>query len=656
MKIRYLTKSRFKLALQCPTKLFYTGKNDYADHKIDDSFLAALAEGGFQVGALAKCYFPSGQEIMELDYDKALHNTNDLLKNNDVIIFEAAAEYNSFFIRVDILIKSGNAIEIIEVKSKSFNRDSDSFTTKNNTIQSDWREYICDIAFQKFVIKKAFPDYEVKAYLMLADKNAVCPTDGLNQKFRIKKNEKNRKHVITPSDITEEDLSTQILCKINVDDCCDIIYKELFQIVDQEYNFSEYIDTLADNYKQDIMITPKLSKSCGTCEFYTTKEKSERGLKSGYNECWQRVLGWGSEEFKETTVLDIWNYKRKDSLINQGRIKMTDVLESDISPTDDGKFGLSRTKRQWLQIQKVKNEDTTYWIDIDNLRKEMSSWVFPLHFIDFETSMVAIPFNKGRRPYEAIAFQFSHHVIEEDGRIRHQGEYINTTPGEFPNYSFIRRLKKELENDKGSIFRYAAHENTYLNHIYKQLSEDKQEIPDRSELKEFIVSITKSTGSSVEEWCGERCMIDMLELVKRYYYDPVTGGSNSIKAVLPAILNSSSFLQDKYSKPIYGASEGIPSKNYKDWVWIRKDGGKVIDPYKLLPTMFQDITKEEFELISEEDEIREGGAAMTAYARIQFEDMTDYERAEIKKALLKYCELDTFAMVMIYEGWLDFIK
>lgn len=563
MKIRYLTKSRFKLALQCPTKLFYTGKNDYPDHNIDDSFLAALAEGGFQVGALAKCYFPSGQEIMELDYDKALDDTNYLLKNNEAIIFEAAVEYNSFFIRVDILIKSGKAIEIIEVKSKSFNRDSDSFTTRINTIQSGWREYICDIAFQKHVVKKAFPDYEVKAYLMLADKNTACPTDGLNQKFRIKKNEKNRKYVTTPSDITEEDLSTQILCKINVDDCCDIIYKELFKIADQEYNFSEYIDTLAKKYKQDIMITPKLSKYCGTCEFYTTKEESERGLKSGYNECWHKILGWENEELKEPTVLDIWNYKQKDSLIDQGRIKMTDVHESDISPSDDGKFGLSRTQRQWLQIQKVKKKDTSYWIDKDNLRKEMSNWVFPLHFIDFETSMVAIPFNKGRRPYEAIAFQFSHHVIEQDGRIRHQGEYINTAPGEFPNYSFIRKLKEELENDEGSIFRYAAHENTYLNHIFKQLSEDKQEIPDRSELKEFIVSITKSTGNSAEEWCGPRCMIDMLELVKRYYYDPAMGGSNSIKAVLPAILNRSSFLQDKYSKPIYGASDGIPSKNLK---------------------------------------------------------------------------------------------
>lgn len=38
---------------------------------------------------------------------------------------------------------------------------------------------------------------------------------------------------------------------------------------------------------------------------------------------------------------------------------------------------------------------------------------------------------------------------------------------------------------------------------------------------------------------------------------------------------------------------------------------------------------------------------------MQFEDMSDYERAEIERGLLKYCELDTLAMVMVYEGWRD---
>jgi hypothetical protein len=39
MKPRYLTKSRFKLAVYCPTKLFYAGKKDYRDLKQEDSFL-----------------------------------------------------------------------------------------------------------------------------------------------------------------------------------------------------------------------------------------------------------------------------------------------------------------------------------------------------------------------------------------------------------------------------------------------------------------------------------------------------------------------------------------------------------------------------------------------------------------------------------------
>jgi hypothetical protein len=80
MRPRYLTKSRYKLGLECPTKLYYTGKSEYANKNLEDTFLLALADGGFQVGELAKCYFPGGHDIKTLDYDKALNLTNDLLK------------------------------------------------------------------------------------------------------------------------------------------------------------------------------------------------------------------------------------------------------------------------------------------------------------------------------------------------------------------------------------------------------------------------------------------------------------------------------------------------------------------------------------------------------------------------------------------------
>jgi hypothetical protein len=47
---------------------------------------------------------------------------------------------------------------------------------------------------------------------------------------------------------------------------------------------------------------------------------------------------------------------------------------------------------------------------------------------------------------------------------------------------------------------------------------------------------------------------------------------------------------------------------------------------------------------------------MTAYSRLQFEKLKTTLRKEIESALLRYCELDTLAMVMIYEGWVDALK
>ena len=75
--LRYLTKSRFKSALECPTKLYYAGKDDYANNSKEDKFLSALAEGGYQVGELSKFYHPDGKEVSsEKDYDSQLKPLN----------------------------------------------------------------------------------------------------------------------------------------------------------------------------------------------------------------------------------------------------------------------------------------------------------------------------------------------------------------------------------------------------------------------------------------------------------------------------------------------------------------------------------------------------------------------------------------------------
>jgi len=656
-KKRYLTKSRFKLAIECPTKLFYIGKSEYANQNLDDSFLLALADGGFQVGELAKCYFPGGYDIKMLDYELALAETNKLLQLEQVTIYEAAIATENLFIRADVLVKNGNRLSLYEVKAKSFNQDEeDPFANKNGTIKSGWKSYLYDVAFQKYVINQALPQYEVSAHLMMADKSSMCPTEGLNQKFRLVKDHNGRKSVSVSDGLTEADLTPPILCKVNVDTECEQIFAGTDGGSDQSLSFKQRVDLFADHYGSDIKIPSSVSTSCSLCEFYTTDSDEQAGLGSGRKECWKEKLGWDDKDFECPTVLDVWNFRKKAKLIDTGCIKLSDITEEDVSPKPGKKLGISASERQWLQIEKYQTGDNTVWIDRENLQREMNSWVYPFHFIDFETTMVAIPFNASRRPYEGIAFQFSHHVVHEDRTVEHFGEYLNTEQGAFPNYDFLRALKAQLENDSGSIFRYSNHENTFLNMIYRQLQSEQMEIADREDLCDFIRSVTQSVKDSVEQWTGERNMVDMWEIVKRYYYDPATNGSNSIKQVLPAILNSSKYLQDKYSKPIYGSPDGIKSLNFKNWQWIRIDSGMVVDPYKLLPKMFQDVTDKDMSILSNDDDLRDGGAAMTAYARMQFEEMTAYEREEIRKALLKYCELDTMAMVMIYEGWNDLLQ
>jgi hypothetical protein len=119
--------------------------------------------------------------------------------------------------------------------------------------------------------------------------------------------------------------------------------------------------------------------------------------------------------------------------------------------------------------------------------------------------------------------------------------------------------------------------------------------------------------------------------------------------VLPAVLKSSQFVQDKYSKPI--GTIGVSSKNLQDdHVWLKKLDNEIIDPYKSLPPVHKNISQDEIEArLSNIDNIDDGGAALTAYGKIQYTDMTEKEREDIAAALKRYCELDTLAMVMIYE-------
>jgi hypothetical protein len=59
--------------------------------------------------------------------------------------------HRDLLVRVDIPAKRGDAIQLIEVKSKSI-KPTDSFRGNKGKIGAEWRPYVQDIAFQYHVL------------------------------------------------------------------------------------------------------------------------------------------------------------------------------------------------------------------------------------------------------------------------------------------------------------------------------------------------------------------------------------------------------------------------------------------------------------------------------------------------------------------------
>lgn len=484
---------------------------------------------------------------------------------------------------------------------------------------------------------------------MMADKSKKATIDGMNQLFRITQTSNHRTGI--ESRVTSlSETGSSVLGLKNVSD----IIRDI-QLNKYEYHkgltFEGAIDMFREAYKNDSYLNwPTSYSGCKNCEFKT--KEIDSFPKSGFEHCFKKQYQWPNEYFSKPSTMEVWNFRKGDKLFQDGVHFMDQLTEESIGLNDDADK-LSISARQWIQICKVNSDDSSVYIDKVGLSNEVRMWKFPLHFIDFETSAVALPFHKGRRPYEQIAFQFSHHILQEDGKIDHKSEFINSNPGVYPNFDFIRELKRSLENDDGTIFRFAAHENTIVNAIHDQLLDSDEK--DKLELIAFIEDISTSIKDKLPGWQGDRNMVDLCQVIKWYYYNPFTKGSNSMKKVLPSILQTSSFLQKKYGQPL--SALNISSKNFDpSFVWLQKSDGQIINPYMLLPPLYEGWSAEDLEdSIAEMDDIAEGGAALIAYAKLQFTDMTTKEREELNRGLLKYCELDTLAMVMVYEHLVELL-
>ena len=135
---------------------------------------------------------------------------------------------------------------------------------------------------------------------------------------------------------------------------------------------------------------------------------------------------------------------------------------------------------------------------------------YPVHFLDFETFNPALPLYVGTRPFQVIPFQWSNHILEEDGTLRHE-EYLHDGSDD-PRESFTQSLLKTL-NSKGSILVYSSFEASRIREL--------------SEFFPFLAGDLLALNNRI---------VDLLKLMRNYCYHPAFHGSFSIKAVLPAFV------------------------------------------------------------------------------------------------------------------------
>ena len=167
-----------------------------------------------------------------------------------------------------------------------------------------------------------------------------------------------------------------------------------------------------------------------------------------------------------------------------------------------------------LTILQQRMKDNVEWMS-DEFSTILRAVEYPIHHLDFEMFMPAIPPYPGTRPYRPIPIQWSNHIEYEDGTIQHES-YLCTDPKD-PREEIAHSVLATVRQS-GTICVYSENER----HILLSLGDS-------------VPSLKSSLEAVVER------LWDLFWVLQNHYYHPGFAGSFSIKTVLPALVPSLSY-------------------------------------------------------------------------------------------------------------------
>lgn len=607
---RTLSKSDFLLARNCAAKLYFRERG-YPDKRDGDAYLALLSEGGYMVKALAKARHPDGIQLDSSgDIAADFARTMQALEASQVTLFEATVSVGRRWARVDILVKRGNTLRIVTVKAKSFDGAGHArqlaqglpgefrSSRKPYRIMAEWDKKLADVAYQVVLLEQCMPGCTIQPALALVDTNKTSGLDNVPAYFELVRRNTARgsrletaRFLGTPDDLARLDLVTEVDVTAEVA----VLHDD---VVAAAVRFESRLDAPLAEHAAGIA----RDAHCKQCEFRT-----EDVATSGFGAC------WGSLALGAPHMLDLFSVGRAKApdgssvipwMIAHGSSALVDIPLDGIVPMDANPRGMAARQRRQIECTR---RDVAYVGP--SLRAELERVRGPVHFIDFETSRLALPYHGGMRPYGLVAFQWSAHTVPALGTMPNHAEWLNQTDV-WPNQSFVESLRDAIGDD-GPVLTWTAFEAVTLKQILPDLAMFGIDVPD---LVAWLSELTNHRMVDMHKWaCAD-------------YYHPGMGGSTSIKRVLEAIWRTDDAMR----------------RQLTEWSGLSAEPSG--DPYGSLPPV---------EINGRWQDVHEGTGAMRAYQEMMYgPDKRDIAVRDRWAGLLKqYCRLDTLSMVLILEHW-----
>lgn len=121
-----------------------------------------------------------------------------------------------------------------------------------------------------------------------------------------------------------------------------------------------------------------------------------------YDEC------FSEEQVDPHSILHLTGGQYRYAMQREGRKYLRDA---DVNRVEG-------TRIQYAQVMADKNGGLFF--DQCALRGFLSDITYPLAFLDFEWERYAIPPYKGMKPYDVLPFEYSLHIMREDGSLEHK--------------------------------------------------------------------------------------------------------------------------------------------------------------------------------------------------------------------------------------------